>query len=333
MKIRLSGGTRSACPNTDSRRLSLLCLIMGFSGLLTGCSSPAPRPENLPDPTLVQLTKSAVQAFDVGAFERAARFYELALDRARETDDGIEVARNASNLAACKIKLGQFDEADALLAEAKTEFVKWRTDSTGVTLLQAQVAKARGDTAGASAHVEEVLAWGGAKPESRLQAWITKTDIACDAGDRDGAYAGLRKVQGLAGDVSDDALRGGAARVSGRVELLKGNAALAAADFDREAAYLQKAHRYREMSGALDRAAAAWLEAGGTQQAADRYYRSARSAYAQGDLVAALKTIDLAMNAAQKAGDKNLAAGITALMGEISAAVKSAKPQADATSP
>ncbi len=301
--------------------------------VLCGCSSPAPKPEDLPDPALLQFTKSAVQAFDIGAFDRAARFYELALDRAREIDDGIGIAKNASNLAACKIKLGKLDEADPLLAEAKTEFVKWRTDSTGVTLLQAQVAKARGDTAGAAALIEDVLKWGGAKPESRLQAWIMKTDIACDAGNRDEALAGLGKVHGLADSVSDDSLRGGAARVSGRVELLKGNAALAAAEFDRETAYLQKARRYREMSAALDRAAGAWLEAGGPQQAADRYYRSARSAYAQGDLVAALKSIDLAMNAAQKAGDKNLAAGITALMSEITAAVKSAMPQADATSP
>jgi len=292
-----------------------------------------PKAENLPDAALVQLTKSAVQAFDIGAFDRAARFYELALDRAREIDDGIEIAKNASNLAACKIKLGKLDEAEPLLAEAKTEFIKWRSDSTGVTLLQAQVAKARGDTAGAAALLEDVLQWGGAKPEARLQAWIMKTDIACDASNRDGASAGLKKVQSLSDSVSDKSLRGGAARVTGRVELLKGNAAQAAAEFDRETSYLQAAHRYREMADALNRAAAAWLEAGGTQQAADRYYRAARSAYAQGDLVEALKSIDLAMSAAQKAGDKNLAGGIAALMSEISAAVKSAAPQADAAAP
>ncbi|MFH0907729.1 MAG: tetratricopeptide repeat protein [bacterium] len=310
-----------------------ILLVPWVAFVLSGCSTPVPRPDSRPDAELVQLSKSAVQAFDIGAFDRAARFYELALERARRIDDGIEVAKNASNLAACKIKAGKLEEAEPLLAEAKAEFTKWRKDSTGVTLLQAQIAKERGDMAGTAALLKDVLLWGGAKTESRLQAYIMMADMACDAGNRDEATVALRKVNTLAGSVSEPALRGGAARVSGRVALLKGNTAQAAAEFDREIAFLQKAHRYREMAAALDRAGAAWLESGGEQQAADRYYRAARSTYAQGDIVAALKSIDRAMDAAQKAGDENLAAGISALMGEISAAVKSAASQEDAPAP
>ena len=53
--------------------------------LAASCSSPAPKAEDLPDPTLLQLTKSAIQAYDIGAFDRAARFYELHFDSAEVT--------------------------------------------------------------------------------------------------------------------------------------------------------------------------------------------------------------------------------------------------------
>ncbi len=312
------------------RRVSLLVPCVLF--VLCGCGTTTPSSSHA-DPTLVQLTGSAVQAFDIGAFERAARFYELALDRARVIDDSLEVAKNAQNLAACRIKLGQFDEASPLLLDAKGEFERNKMDVSAVLLLQAAVAKGKGDAAGAGALLDQVLQSGSSKPASRLQAYIVKTDLACDAGNREDAEVNLNRAKRLGGSVSDDALRGGVARVEGRVELLKAHPTTAAAAFDREADSLKKAHRYREMAAALDRSGSAWSDAGGAQQAADRFFRAARSFHAQGDLVAALKSVDRAMTASKQTSDQEQAARIAALLNEIKAELDKASAAPDAKSP
>ncbi|HEY8240680.1 MAG TPA: hypothetical protein VIH35_04495, partial [Kiritimatiellia bacterium] len=213
------------------------------------------------------------------------------------------------------------------------EFARNRMDVSSVLLLQAAVAKGKGDLAGAQLLLGQVLKGGSSKPASRLQAYIVKTDIACDAGNLAEADLVLKRAERMADSVSDDALRGGVARVGGRVQLLKKNPAVAAAKFDQEAKLLQRAHRYREMPAALDRAGAAWLDAGGMGPAADRFYRAARSWYAQGELVAALKSVDQAMSAAQLGKDKDLAAGIAVLLAEIGEAVKTSAAQADAKNP
>ena len=48
---------------------------------LPPATPPPPPPDAFPDPVLVQLTSSAEAAFAVGAYDRAARFYGLALAR------------------------------------------------------------------------------------------------------------------------------------------------------------------------------------------------------------------------------------------------------------
>jgi tetratricopeptide (TPR) repeat protein len=279
--------------------------------VLSGCASP-PKANDNTDITLVQFSTSAQQAFELGSYERAARFYELALDRAWAIDDGPEVANNAFNLAAVDIVLGRLDEADAVLVAALGEFERLNRNTADVLLLQSRVAQARGDAARSGALLDEAMQMAKSD-DARLQAWILKADLACDAGDLALAEKNLAEAQSLFDATKDDALRAGVARVSGRVYQSKEQPAQAAEEFDREAAFQQKAHRYPEMARALDRAGQAYQAAGNHAGAADRWYRASRSRYAQKDAAGALKLIDAAMKAATDSGQKGLQGQVSAL--------------------
>ena len=59
----------------------------------------------------------------------------------------------------------------------------------------------------------------------------------------------------------------------------------------------------------------------------DRFYRSARSLYAQGDELAALKMVEAALASGEKAGDQDSLLRTKALFEEIKKQVEDSKPK------
>jgi tetratricopeptide (TPR) repeat protein len=290
---------------------SVPCVLFALSGCGTTKAKSEPA-----DATLVQLTKSAMQAFEIGAYTRAARFYELALNRAWMIDDPQEAANNAFNLAACRILGGELDAADRALDSARGAYERIGRDTTPVTLLEAKLALAKGERERAEALIEQALAQARSD-DDRLQAWILRTDAASDEVATDQAVKALASARRLFNDTSDPALKAGVARVSGRVALLQNDPAKAAAEFDLEAAFQQDAHRYAEMAQALDRAGGAYRQASKPADAAGRWYRAARSMAAQARYAEALVLVDKAMDAAVAGGSEAQKAEIRALFEQI----------------
>lgn len=294
--------------------------IAGLTGLLAlalaaGCASTPPLPpvDPMADPVLVQLTSSAEAARAAGGYERAARFYTLALARARATDNGLAVAQQAYNTAACHLLAGRAADAQPLLVEAYGEFARARQDLGPVLLLQARAARQLGQANEAQAAISRVVEIARDQ-DVQVQAWLLHGQIACDAGQADEAGKALSRARHLLRD--DPALRAGVASLAGRVAEVEGRPAEAALEYDKEAAWMQGARRYRDMAAALVRAGDALAKAGDARGAATRYYRGARSLHGQGDAAAAQRAIEQAV-AVVPAEDAALAAQVETLRGEI----------------
>ena len=126
-----------------------------------------------------------------------------------------------------------------------------------------------------------------------------------------------RKSRKMLKSNDDPILKADAAGVAGRIALLENDPARAAQEYDRQADYFKRARKYREMALSLGSAGQAYLDANILLPAVDRFYRSARSLYAQGDELAALKMVEAALAAGEKAGDQDsLAADQGALRGD-----------------
>lgn len=304
------------------RRIRLLLAALAASAAAGCASPPAPPPDRMPDPVLVQLTSSAQAAFAVGAYDRAARFYELARARARAMDDGVEVGKQAYNFAACLLLAGRPADARPALAEAAGEFGRWRMDSGPVLLLEARAARMLGLTNEADGAISRIVEMNTPKAV-QSQAWLLHGQIACDAGDLKEAGKALSRARHLLDDAP--ALRAGVAALEGRIALLENRPADAALLFDKEASFMQRAGRYGEMADALGRAGQAYEQAGDPDAAALRYHRSARSLFGRGDNLVALQATERAVAAAAQAGNEALAAEIAALFSEIRASIEVAR--------
>lgn len=295
---------------------SLAVALLG----LVGCATPvAPPPEQqYQDPVLVQLDASARAAFADGNYDRAARFYELALTRARAADLSSEVAKAAYNRGACLLLLKRPEQARTSLREASAEWARQRVDPSAAWLLEARAARQLGDAAAATALVERVLG-EGRDDAVRLQAWLIKGDVAVEAGQMEQARKALGDARRLL--TPDPGLRAGVAGLAGRIALASQKPADAGLQFDKEAAFYQRASRLADMADALNRAGLAYAQADKPADAALRFFRSARSLYGQGQWVPALQTVERAVAAAGTAGDEALAADIGRLVEDIRQAV------------
>lgn len=299
-----------------------LLLVLALVG--AGCATaPVPPPEDsYRDPVLVQYDGSARAALADQNYERAARFYEQALIRARTADLGFEVAKAAYNRGACLILLKRPAPARAALQEASAEFARLRRDPSPAWLLEARAARMMGEAAVTAELVERVLA-EGRDGDVRLQAWLLKGSLAAEAGRAEDARKALAEARRLLHN--DPALRAGVAALTGQLNLIDKRPADAGLQFDKEAAFMQRAARWPDMADALRRAGDAYRQAEQPGPAAARYYRSARSLYGQGQWVPALQAMELAVDAAAKAGDDVLAADARRLLEEIRQAVGVAK--------
>ena len=308
--------TEHRTPNIEHRRVfAFRMAVVSLVGLLglVGCSTPAKVAKPI-DPDIGVISVAANKAFARGQVEGASRQFARALDRARAADAAADISDQAYNLAACFLLVDQPALARRLLAEAQSEAARAGRDATDIQLLDAKAARRLGLPAEATALAEQIAA-GTEKPETKLQALIIKAHVQNDAGKL--LAADLGAIRLLARDVNDAALTAEVENLVGCVAQREHSFGDAAAAFDREAAGWQRAGHFREMALALARSGAAWQTDGRSLETADRLYRAARSLFAQGDAVGALRQIEPALTAAKAATQNELAARIVALFEEI----------------
>lgn len=317
----------TSSPHNHNHNLThnhLLIFSLLLSLVLSACSSPPKGPPI--DPTLAQLSSSARAAYDRGNFKQAVSFYERAVQRARQMDDGPEVARTGYNLAACYLAAGRPADARVVLREALAEFGRYRMDSHAAIVLDIKAARAAGQKDDAASLLPDAFA-ACKSDDQRFETWLLKGRIACEDGDK----AALRESL----DTADKLKSGDAA---GRAELASLKACSFSADeqpdqaaqaYDEAADAYKRAGRYREMARALAKAGDAYSSAAITRDAADRLYRSARSYASQGDTVEALRVLDRGMTAAEASGDGSLKDQLRTLFEQIEGEVEQSKVGGD----
>lgn len=306
-------------------RVAACLFAMGCGGCATSNPEIPKTPEI--DPVLVQLSSSGRGAFDRGALAQASLFYEQALQRARATDRGPDVAAASHNLAACRLAQGRPAEAAVLLREAVAEQARAGLPTSDALLLQARAAQAEGRVDEAGVLVERVLVQKPG-PRPTAEALLLKGEWALAAGDAAGAAAALAEAEKGIRKAPSLPLEAGARALSARLALQRGEPAAAAAEFDREADAWRSAQRTRDLALALERSAQAWTQAGDAGEAAERWYRAGRSFFAQGDALRALGTVESAVKACETVGNDDLSERVAALFVEITAAVERSKQTA-----
>lgn len=298
-----------------SIQLALVCALSA----LVGCASPRRAATPAGDTELSRLNNTARAAFDRGSPTLAGKLYEQALTRARALDDATSIGNAAYNAAACRIALGEHEPARELLREAETELARAKANLADVFLLQAKLAHWQARRDDALRFATQLLSDPGSTPSPvhRAEAALLKGQLACDDRDVARARSALDEAMQQTKAAKDNALRAGCEKLSGAIFLLEKQPAAAAEAFDREAALCQQARQPRSMVLALCRAGDAWRDAGQTATAAERFFRAARSSFAQGYQSEAVKSVELSLSLATQAQDDGLTQRARQLQAEI----------------
>lgn len=290
--------------------------------LLTACSSSGPVKQV--DPELYRIAKSARIAFSRGEYEQAARLYRRSLNRARAMDHAVEIGNNAYNLAACSIELGEYDRARELLDESRAAFQHTGDLPDGILILEVKIALAQGVTAEA----EELLASVGEGgedsilPEILVQYKLLRADLALRLNDPDKARRELKVLRDDMRELGAEALQAEADRLEGELLLMEGKFSAAGSAFDRRSELLRQVEQYRAMAITLGRAGEAYRDSGAYCQSLDRFFRSARSLFAQGDPTGSLIMIESALEVARNCEEESLRQRFRDLFEEIKEAVE-----------
>lgn len=302
--------------------------------LVSGCSTT--KPERVVNPEIATFADLAQEAYGRSAFEQSVKLYGRALVKARAADDAQEIGNNAYNMAVCLIALEKYAEAREPLREAQGEFERIGVEISAAELLDAKAARLDGKPDEAERIADQVLAAlkPGENRAYRTQALLVRAQVACDRRDAAAARTELALAQKEMRKLKNPFLTAAIHGVNGRIALMEKDPARAAVEFDHEADLCRDAGKYRDMALALARTGQAYADAEDAKAAADRFYRAARSFFAQGDELMSLKMIEAALKSAEKAGDQTVLLRTTALFGEIrkqledrsSAAPAAAKP-------
>ncbi|MBU0715205.1 MAG: hypothetical protein KJ964_07610 [Verrucomicrobia bacterium] len=257
--------------------------------IATGCSTP-PKVVRT-DPEIERNVAVARGAYAAGSAEKAAIYYQKALQRARIMDSPAEIARNAYNLAACLAALHKYDAALACLDEARLEFQRAGIPCRELPLLEAKIALAQGRsreaTSLARAELKKPAKVSGPNDAIRVQWHLLLAELLCDQDQADDAEAELAAIAPKQLKASGTDIRAETALTRARIQMLKRNPQAAALQYDIAAQYWQEAGRYIDMANALDQAGHAYENAGNNLSATDRYYRAARSLFESGQLARA----------------------------------------------
>ena len=303
---------------TFSRRRGVLATLwLGALGIPFGCTGVPPKERPPVDRALAEAAAGRA-AFGQDRIEQAVTFYTLALKRARALDRPSAIGDAAYNLAACLLRMRQYDRAGALLAEAKHELARCEAPLADVLLLEARAAHLAGDVAAANASLRQLRTDTRSRPEAAhsVQASILAGQMAGDRGDWAAAKDSLQRARAARGPEPAEMLQARIAALAGRIAMATQDLRAAAGAFDRQADMLRRAGQYRALGAALARAGDAYAALDEHDAAADRLYRAARSAAAWGQAAAAKKWASAALVAARRADNKAIVRLVESLLSE-----------------
>lgn len=294
----------------------LLCA--GMAGCFGG-GSKGPKP----DPGLVSALESATKAYSKGDLSGAESAYRAALSRARAMDDAQATGDAAYNLALCLSRKGEFDPAKAFLAESRRAYTRTAGLPDDVMVLESRIALRRGKTARARELATAVLnrqRRSGAA--GTLKANLLLAEVALEEGNAGEAATHLTAAGRAPKDVWKDGLRARHEHALARVAAASDQWADSADHREKEAVEWRSAKRYAQMATALGRAGDARMQAGEPSAAFDLYYRAAAAFHGQGDILQAVDVYGKSLEAAERAGMRELPAEAGNLFREIQASLE-----------
>lgn len=283
--------------------------VLGVVVVLAGCSTPQPPP---PDPQIKQFAEGAGAAYQRGEVERADALYAKALQRARLSDNRLEISRNAYNLAVCRMTEGKLDEARGLLDQAGALAEQKGPGAARILLAKSEVARLARMPADSEQLARQAEAVG-ADHEGKVQARLLQGEAALASGQSQIALEHYRRSKSGVSKQTPASIR---ARLEGlgvcliQSGVLSGDIGAARL---RLADWLRKAGQFKEMVTALEDAANYFEQSGKFTDAFDCRIRMAQSLLAAGNRDAALAAARKASEWAERggqAGQKALAAGL-----------------------
>lgn len=292
-----------------------------FLLLAASCAVFQPPPQPYPDEELARLASLAGSAFDRGDMESAERLYRKALKRSRARDDARAVAAHAYNLAVSLYAQGEYAGARELAKAVRAEVPSDVHTVAEAWLLSAKAAYRSGLLEEARVEAAEgVRALAGTRAgRVRAQLKLLQARVALERGRLAEGEALLAEARALLDQSFPPSVRAEAAGVAGLALMQGRQPGEAGQEFDRETSLLRQSGLYREMAQARVRAGEAYREAGLMALAADRYFRAARSFFAQDLEKSARGAVAQAAAAAAEARDEALAARIQRLRERIEA--------------
>ena len=280
--------------------LALLAVV-----LAAGCATP-PEPR-FTDADWVSQATTGRGAYARGDYRRAADAYGRALQRARALDDAEALAVSAVNRATCLVADGKAAEAMADLAEALADARISDSRRAELLVAAARAEAARGKSDEASARVAEALKLAPG-PALKAQALLANAGAEL-AQDHPGAAA-----KALADGMSakewarlPESLRAEEAAMRARIAVAEEKPAEALARQDEAARLWKKAGRLPDMARALAEAGRQAEAAGDGVGACDRFYRAARSLWAQGFQPEAIRVLEEGVETAEQLDDEAVA--------------------------
>ena len=294
-------------------RLIAALAALAVLAVVSGCSTP--KPSTL-DPEIKQFADGANAAYHRGEVERADALYGKALQRARLSDNRVEISRNAYNLALCRMGAGKLEEARGLLSQASELAGVKGQEAARIRLAESEVARLSGkaDESGPLAR-QAVLA--GADREGRVHALLLQSEAALVSGQVQGALEFHRAAKsGLSGKtpaVIQARLEAVAVRLVQAGVLVGDVGALQLSRAD----WLKKAGQFKDMVAVLNDAAQHFEKMEKWAEAFDCRIRSAQSLLAAGNRDAAVQAARQASDLAERNGLAGQKALVAAVMKEL----------------
>ena len=272
-------------------------------GLLAGCAAPKAQ---FTDEDWVSNSTTGRGCYERGDFRRAADAYGRAQQRARALDDADALAVAAVNRAVCLLADGQAKEAlvavDEALADGRTS--PGRRAELLVAGARADVAAGRADEA--LGRVDAALKL---EPEAALRAQALLAKSAAKLSEKDPTAAEQALAAGMSGKqwkALPAVIRAEYAARRAEVAAAEDRAKDAVPLQDEAAALWKKAGRLPEMARALAEAGRQAKASGDLAGACDRFYRAARSLWAQGLQSAAVQALEAGVECAEQLQDEKV---------------------------
>ena len=285
------------------RRLGrwLAALALGWTA---GCATP-PAPQ-FTDADWVSHSTTGRGAYERGDYRRAADAYERAQQRARALDDADALAVAAVNRATSLVAAGQAADAPAGLDEALADarISPARRAELLVAAARAEVALGKPDAAEARVAAARKL---DPAPALKAQALLAQAGAELARKKPAAAMQALADMPAKEWARLPESLQAERAEMRAAIAVAERKPADALACHDEAARWWKQAGRLPEMARALAAAGRQAQAADDFAGAADRFYRAARSLWAQGLQPEAVRVLEEGVGAAERLDDEAVA--------------------------